>query len=531
MVGIVTSTLGAGQQSGSGAVFSIDSVSNTDTLYLTNVQGKTFSSGSLLTHFNGTNFVALTGNKTVVETINDPIDSLHEGNVIEVSHYNHGMHSGNNKLEISNVRPTTAPVVLNAAVGLSTNVMLLDDPATGLNATLSFQEFEGVPATGGFVIVNNEIMEYSSVDSNNESLYISRRGISNSAIREHAKGSLVYKYEFNGFSLTGINTDHQLPSTSLLRTKSDIDKYYLEIPRSFGRTTGNTFNSHMMNFFDDSFGGGSEIFASQNIQYNQIYPRINFIAPGQTAVSARIRTVSGTSAGGNEISFLDQGFEDVQLDAIKTLSTPRLIASPINETEKLNDLPLNRSNTLAIRLLSNDANLSPVIDLMNTAIIYIRSRLNKPVDDYALDARVKLNSNDPHAGVYISNRVDLKNPATSLQVIISAQRAETADFRVLYKLFSNEVSDAEQTYELFPGFDNLLDTDGDGFGDEVINAARNSGRPDAIVPSSVDGEFLEYQFSADNLTEFTGFAIKVVFSGTNEAEAPKLKDLRAIALA
>ena len=168
---------------------------------------------------------------------------------------------------------------------------------------------------------------------------------------------------------------------------------------------------------------------------------------------------------------------------------------------------------------------------MNTTIIYIRSRLNKPVDDYALDARVKLNSNDPHAGVYISNRVDLKNPATSLQVIISAQRAETADFRVLYKLFSNEVSDAEQTYELFPGFDNLLDTDGDGFGDEVINAARNSGKPDAIVPSSVDGEFLEYQFSADNLAEFTGFAIKVVFSGTNEAEAPKLKDLRAIALA
>ena len=84
---------------------------------------------------------------------------------------------------------------------------------------------------------------------------------------------------------------------------------------------------------------------------------------------------------------------------------------------------------------------------------------------------------------------------------------------------------------MFPGFDNLLDTDGDGFGDEVINAARNSGRPDAKVGSSTGGEFLEYQFTADNLSEFTGFVIKVVFSGTNEAEAPKLKDLRAIALA
>ena len=527
LVGIVTSTLGAGQQSGSGALFSIDSISATDTLYLTNVQGQTFSNNAALLHHNGTQFVALTGNKLVDGTVNTPIDALHDGNVIEISQYNHGMHSGNNKLEISNVLPTTSPVILNAAVGLSTSVALLDDPASGANATLPFAEFEGKPVTAGFVKINNEIMKYTTVDSSNESLYISERGISGTAIREHAKGSLVYKYEFNGFSLTGINTDHQLPSTALLTTKSDIDKYYIEIPRSTGRTSGDD----MMNFVDDSFGGGKEIFVSQNIQFNQIYPLINHITPGQTALSARTRTVSGTSAAGSEVSFLDQGFEDIQLNAINPLSTPRLVASPINETARLNDLPLNRSNTIAIRLLSGDKNLSPVIDTMNSSISYIRNRLNNPIDDYALDSRVNLNSNDPHAGVYISNRVDLKQPATSLQVLISAQKAESADFRVLYKLFNSEIPDGEQSYDLFPGFDNLLDKDGDGFGDEVINAAKNSGRPDAKVGSSTDGEFLEYQFTADNLSEFTGFVIKVVFSGTNEAEAPRLSDLRAIALA
>ena len=73
--------------------------------------------------------------------------------------------------------------------------------------------------TAGFVKVNNEIMRYTTVDSSNESLYISRERISGTAIREHAKGSLVYKYEFNGFSLTGINTDHQLPSTTLLEQR------------------------------------------------------------------------------------------------------------------------------------------------------------------------------------------------------------------------------------------------------------------------------------------------------------------------
>ena len=449
------------------------------------------------------------------------------------------MHSGNNKLRISNVLPTTAPIVLNEAFGLSDSTMTIDDPVnTGVAGTMAFQTFEGISTSRGYLKINNEIMRYNGV-STTETLTIESRGVDGSAIREHPVGSLIYKYEFNGFSLTGINTDHQLPSTSLLRSESDIDKYYLEIPRGANVGTDSPTRTGavsgtedlMLNFFNDSFGGGKEIFATQNIQYNQIYPRMNFITPGQTSISARTRTVSGTSAGGSEISFLDQGFESIELNKINTLSTPRLVASPINETTYLPDLPLNRSNTLAIRMLSGDRNLSPVVDTMNASILYVRNRLNNPVSDYATDQRVNLNSNDPHAGVYISNRVDLKQPATSLQVLVSALRTESSDFRVLYKLLNSEVSEAEQSYDLFPGFDNLIDTDGDGFGDDIIDAARNSGRPDAKVASSTDNEFLEYQFTADNLSEFTGFVIKVVFSGTNEAEAPRLKDLRAIALA
>ena len=525
IVGIVTSFTGVGK--GANAQFEITGIGNRDTLYLTNVQGEKFDQNDTLLYFNSsTDQFAAVSNSILVTANSNVFDDLYSGNVIEVEQYNHGMHAGNNKLTISNVQPDTAPVVLNSAVGLSTATLVLTDPQTGVAATTTFNEFEGIPASTGLVKVNNEIMRYNGINANS-SLTITERGVDGTRVREHEVGSLVFKYEFNGFSLSGINTDHQLPSTSALVNASDIDKYYLEINRSTDRKSGDD----MMNFFDDSFGGGKEIFASQNIQFNQIYPIIHVLSPGETAFSARTRTVSGTSAGGNESSFLDQGFQAIQLDAINPLSSPRLVASPLNENEHLSDLPLNRSNTLSIRLLSGDRNLSPIVDTMNSSIVYIRNRLNKPIDNYANDNRVKLNSNDPHAGVYISNRVDLKNPATSLQVIISAQRAESADFRVLYKLFNTEVSEGEQSYELFPGFDNLRDTTGDGFGDEVISVGGNSGRPDAKVPSSTGGEFLEYQFTADNLTEFTGFVIKVVFSGTNEAEAPRFSDLRAIALA
>ena len=100
-----------------------------------------------------------------------------------------------------------------------------------------------------------------------------------------------------------------------------------------------------------------------------------------------------------------------------------------------------------------------------------------------------------------------------------------------YKLTRTDSSGVEQAFELFPGFDNLRDTDGDGLGDDVINSVNNSGRPDGFVASSAEGEFKEYQFSVDELDQFTGFQIKIVMSGTNEARAPRFKDLRVIALA
>ncbi len=104
---------------------------------------------------------------------------------------------------------------------------------------------------------------------------------------------------------------------------------------------------------------------------------------------------------------------------------------------------------------------------------------------------------DPHGGIYVTKGITLKQPATSLKVIVAAYRHSSADFRVLYQLLRTDSEDIEQSYVAFPGYDNLEDTDGDGFGDKP----------------------------------FIGFKIKIVMSGTNEAYAPRFKDFRAIALA
>jgi hypothetical protein len=92
-------------------------------------------------------------------------------------------------------------------------------------------------------------------------------------------------------------------------------------------------------------------------------------------------------------------------------------------------------------------------------------------------------------------------------------------------------SEVEQTFDLFPGYNNLTtDTDGDGIGNIVINSSLNDGTPDLYVnPSRVD-EFLEYQFTADNLGEFVGYSIKIAFDSTDQSRIPRIKDLRTIAI-
>ena len=71
-----------------------------------------------------------------------------------------------------------------------------------------------------------------------------------------------------------------------------------------------------------------------------------------------------------------------------------------------------------------------------------------------------------------------------------------------------------------------------GSAEEEQGIAGELDRSDVVNVSNITNDpNYDAQFTADNLTEFTGFQIKIVFNGTNEAEAPKFKDLRVIALA
>ena len=59
-----------------------------------------------------------------------------------------------------------------------------------------------------------------------------------------------------------------------------------------------------------------------------------------------------------------------------------------------------------------------------------------------------------------------------------------------------------------------------------------TGKIDTVTnDSTTNDDFIEYEYTANDLEEFTAFAIKIRMQSSNSIQPPRIKDLRAIALA
>jgi len=503
VLGLTTSNV----EKGSGASITVASTRGINMLYLTDVVGETFypNGTTALSYYNGNTAVSLGSTYTTSSVVSEEIYS---GNVFEVYDHSHGMHASNNSVKIFGVEPTTVGVKLSQDLVADSNTLTVDN--VGIFTTFEGQPVgSGLNESTGYLLVGNEIIEYNNYNESANTITINAREIDSTITRKHLAGSIVYKYELNGVSLRRINKNHTMTTNSnTINSNKTIDSYQMQFDRS-SRTSGD----NLLSFADERKVGGNECILSQNIQYNSILPFFDVFSPANTAIESSIRTVSATSASGSEVSFQDIGYIPLQLNTTNELNSTRMIASHINETDNLSSLPNNKSLTIAINM-QGTTYASPMINISSYANINLfRNRVDLPVRDYVNDSRTNQLSGDPHSSVYITKKITLKNPATSLKVLLSAYKDSSADFRVLYRLFKSDSSEIDQTYELFPGYDNL-----------------NSGRPDTFVRSSLDNEFLDYEFTADNVSEYDGFVIKIVMSGTNESKPIRIKDFRAIAL-
>ena len=495
----LTAALGA-KGLGQNLVITVGVTTAANALVLTNNTGTFDTSNTIIV--DGTTLPNI--KPATVTTNTDQYDGLH----FKISHPNHGNHAANNTVTIADITGDSIPTQTTVAYGISeTSVVSVGNSA-------GFNFFEGAQVTAsnpGFAMIGNEVLKYTSVGTNQLSGTI-ERGIDSSLAMTHPVGTPVQKYELSGVSLRKINKQHSLINvTTGIQDKVTLDSYHVKIE-------GTKF------FSKDKFGGGIKGRATKNIMYDTITPTVAHSLPAGTDLTASIRTTSGTSVDGTETSFQDKGFETVSLvNDTKFLQT-RMVASFDNEQAQLTELPGAKSFTLQLSMSTTNEDVSPVVDAFRSSVSTSSSRINSPIDNYATSSRSN-SVDDPHENIYQTKVIKLDTPSSSLKVKVAAMRPASADIRCLYRLQRADGDEIDKVFELMPGFDNL---DAAGF---VINEKNNSGRPDRNVVASLEDQFLEYEFTQDDLPLFTGFQVKLVISSTNQATPPELLDFQAIAVA
>ncbi len=513
---------------GLNARLSLVSIANTSQLILDNVQGdfitgtgntvKYINSTGLTTDLNGANNVG--GNVVITD-----IDVVNSGLNIVVNHKNHGMYFTDNYVTVSKTQSDILPTKLvNDLVTTETGSIEVD-------SATNFDEFEnvGVGTTNyGYLKIGEEILSYESAEGT--TIGITSRTIDSTTTKNYLAGTPVYKYELGGVSLRRINKTHYLGNVSIANSIT-FDSYNIKLDMGssgLGRSTGASFPILYMG--QTKSAGGDNVTATQNIPFEIINPQIqNLTLPG-TNLTSEVRTVTGASLDGNEIPYVDKGFEGITLGQNNYMSTPRLVASNINQTNNLSTLPGNKSLNMRVNLTTTDSKLSPMIDTQRMSVIFSSNRVDAPISNYVTDNRVNSAFDDPNAFQYLSKEFQLENSATTLKIISDAYINTDADIRAFYAISNSAGTDP--VYMPFPGYNNIDDKG------QIIDVADNDGRSDTFVfPSTNEeiltpsNEFKEYTFSINDLPSFKFYRIKIVMTSTSQSYPPRMRNLRVLALA
>jgi hypothetical protein len=266
---------------------------------------------------------------------------------------------------------------------------------------------------------------------------------------------------------------------------------------------------------DSTVGGGENATSTRNYYYDTLHTLIPSLNYNMTRISASVLTTPMNSPEGysNGTAYTKNTTSKfITLNDNVFFDSPSVVASPLNET---NEMSSEKSFTCTLQLQSVNGNVSPVIDVGTIGAIGISNRINSI--DSSSDVQtgtVYTPSTEPdgdnNAMVYCTRKVNLKTPATTLKVISDVFRPPTTDIEVLYKVLKNDES-----------------TPFDDLNWEYFNT---TGTPDTTVEADARN-FKEYEWTVDDLPEFSAFAVKIVGKGTNSSVVPMVSALRCLGLA
>jgi len=428
----------------------------------------------------------------------NPFKLTNASTVMEVSHREHGMYSTSNNVTITGASSGVTTTLNGAINATTTTITLASNPGTAfVPSNLQVSSTDQM-----FIKIDNEIIRGTL---STLTFTANSRGHDGTTAVSHSNGATIELYQLLETPLTEVNKTH----TAIANI--GMDSYTVTLTTAPTVSGASTIAEV----------GGINTYASENYRFETFRTQISTLELPNTSITAGIRTTSGTSPSGSETSFTtDTTSSTFSLNENKDLDATAVVCSTINET---NELAGAKSLFIPIVLETDNANLSPVIDTDRMSMLAIANHFNKI--DSSSDVYANYNAStkpegDNNAAIYITKKVALENPATALKVFFAGNILGTAEVEVLFKILRSDSSD-----------------DFDDLGYEFFNT---TGIPDNTVATSLSRtDFQQYVYSAgvkddgigDTLPEFIQFAIKIVMKGTNAAQPPRIKDLRAIALA
>jgi len=422
--------------------------------------------------------------------------------VVKVKHPDHGMYSTSNNVEIRNATSGLS-TTLNGAITNAATSLVLDPSATGGSSVTGFAASND--SSKIYLKIGSEILTGTLSNLNVTSL---SRAQGSTTAAAHVDNTTVELYQINGTPLTEINKVHNAIANI------NIDSYTIAI------TNAPTISGSS----DTSEVGGISVFASENYRYETVRTVVKTLEFPLTDLTSSLASTSGTSPSGTETSFskLATDEKNILLNVNSDLTRTNIVASNVNEELELASA---KSFEIKFRMISGATNLSPVIDLDRASAILVGNVINNvdsstdvyPTSDFAASTEPE---GDQNAAIYITKKVALENPATSIRVNFAGNKSASSDIKVLFKVLRSDDS-----------------FDFDELGYEFFNT---DGSTDTTVNNSLTvADFQQYSYSAGikddgigaSLGEFSQFAIKIVMQGTNAAQPPRIRDLRVIALA
>jgi hypothetical protein len=428
----------------------------------------------------------------------NPIQTFSGQSYVQVSSYSHGMYSATSNVTIAGVTGDKQNCVVNIGTLTpattptnGTYTGIATSAGTGTGCTLDIIVTDGAVSSA---VINTTGSGYLSTDTLTVATFGGTTGtVAVDTVADTLGGIPIASINatFTSLSNIGIDTFNVTPDIS-----------------AFDLKTG--YNA------DDSTVGGGDIATSTRDYYFDV---LHTMIPNTQVEGCRISLFTNTTAMSSPEGYISGSVYNkrttnnfLTLNDNSYLGYPSVVASQINET---NEMSGAKSFNATLQLQSSNPNVSPVIDVGSIGCIGIMNRINNIDSSADVPTGVTYvasteSDGDNNVMTYMTRKVSLKNPASSLRVTADFFRPPTTDLKVLYKVLNNDES-----------------TPFDDLGWRYFNT---DGSPNVTTEADARN-FKEYEFSVEGLSEFSAFAVKIVGQGTNTSVVPMISALRCIALA